>query len=759
MKPSPPILRAFPDAARCFVATLVSVGSSRLTITPAGWIILGLMGAATHVVTAEPAGPLPVCEFDADCASPPFVCQRGRCAGLGAPGADAVGCVYDPIHTNCDDGVDCTLNACVGASGDADGCAYAPVHADCDDGISCTDDACDPVNGCVSQPVHARCTDSNLCSINLCGPGPGAGTDGCRVLPYLPGAPCLNDLDCSSPSSPAATCNPAANTCHCIAESIPELCLVALPDGVGDPDCFGLGGFITLEVRMGGPSLVSTCAAQFFLSYDTTYLDFISMQPAGSGPFLFEVFEFVNESLGTIDYAVGPPIGGSCTPTTGPAVLARVTFRSRAEACQGPGVCFRNHNPPTRLADVDGHSVFPLGQHQGTGVLCEEVDGVECRALPCCTGSLSIDDAAPVLTCPASGTQTVNADCRRITRTLLWDPVTAVDNCGGPLTPQCQATYHRQCTVPSECGSGDTCAPDGYCLNGVVRLDLLDGGAFPQGCTRMRCSVVDDCANASACAWEVCNTGLNRLCVDVELSPTMVTASAQRGIELRVSDCGDVIGGQLAECLDLDFGPPHHPPGHAATCIDVPPGNWLCLEARDPHHSLRSTCGLDCIDDYIVQDPNTGDLINYGDVFNASFKGSPNIAASCHWLVQGNVNGDAFVDILDFIHFLDAQGPTPVDTSCGLPGIHADFNGSGVVDTFDFSFILINFFNTDKAGCDVVCDQSAAAAASPVQPRLTITVHELRALGLGHLAAAADLNEDGTIDFADLADYLNAVGE
>lgn len=725
------------------------------------------------VACPSSGGPPCPCQSNAECVSQEFACQSGECAPE-VPEADPQGCVYFNDHANCDDGVACTVNECVGEAGDADGCLFTPDDGACDDSIGCTEDACDPFAGCIQTPQDTLCDDDDDCTIDVCDPDNKVGPDGCLHSALPPDVICEIDDDCTALGTPAATCGPKG-TCVCLQEVLPSLCLVPV---YGDENtCVDGDETLTVEVQMSGPITQGICAAQLSLAYDTTSLGFLAMQPGGSAPFLFEVFEFVNESSGTIDYAVSPPVAEPCVPTFGPATVARITFRALGSTCVGSSVCFRDASPLTRLVPESGGTVYPLGQNQSSGALCTKIDGIDCLALPCCTGPIESDAQPPAFECPFSGLSSVfhtGSDCGVTRRNLIWDPIVATDNCDSPPPPVlCTALYHPFCVGPADCGGG-ACGPDGTCVAGVPRDDLAaTGGDFPPGATRITCSASDECGNSQACNFEIRNSGMNTICVNVELSPSMVNQAVRRGIEFRASDCG-VSPVQHASCVDVAFGPPNNVPGHGSTCFQLPPGNWACLEAGDPAHSLLSTCSLVCVADFDIQDPNTGEPVNLGDAFAASIKGNPEIDDTCHWLVQGNLNGDEVIDILDFALFVDDQGCSTIDTDCddipetrpgcanddeaGIPGAsHADFNGNGLVNVFDFSFLVVNFFQNDTPGCDVLCDElGGVETAGAKSGRDSVSVVELQRMGLGRLAATADLSGDGVVDVTDIAFYLNS---
>jgi cysteine-rich repeat protein len=75
------------------------------------------------------------------------VCQAGVCS-------------HPPVV--CNDGVDCTVDACNPSTG----CSATPDDAACADGTTCTTDVCNAISGCqhANQPNGTACTDSNVCT-------------------------------------------------------------------------------------------------------------------------------------------------------------------------------------------------------------------------------------------------------------------------------------------------------------------------------------------------------------------------------------------------------------------------------------------------------------------------------------------------------------------------------------------------------------------------------------------------------------------
>ena len=109
-------------------------------------------------------------------------------------------CVAEPADGACDDGDACTVgDACA-----AGVCAPGSEPLACDDGEVCTDDACDPAAGCVFTPNEVACDDGDPCtSGDACAAGACAG------------AP----LDCGDLDGPCrqGACNPDTASCFVLA--------------------------------------------------------------------------------------------------------------------------------------------------------------------------------------------------------------------------------------------------------------------------------------------------------------------------------------------------------------------------------------------------------------------------------------------------------------------------------------------------------------------------------------------------------------
>jgi hypothetical protein len=263
--------------------------------------------------------------------------------------------------------------------------------------------------------------------------------------------------------------------------------------------------------------------------------------------------------------------------------------------------------------------------------------------------------------------------------------------------------------------------------NVPVVCDWPSGSTFPGGTTTVTCTAEDDCTNESECDFDVTVSGFNELVVDVQLNPVLV-GTFNRCITFELHDCP---GGPVTVEQVIEFTA-----GLAEdVTVLVPCGEYDCITARDRLHSLRRTdeafgmVGTQYVADFTA-DPDTG-----GD-----------------WLIAGNLNGDEYIDILDFGVFSANFGDAfPVDTDCNTLPPHADITGDGTVTTAEFTFIQLNFLKTDEADC---CTLGPGPGGSGDGPVTSITVQELIRRGLGDLAVG-DLNEDGVLDEADMAAFMD----
>ena len=617
--------------------------------------------------------------------------EGDACAGMDVNPDDGLddACPCCLVDADCNDGNACTADLCTGGAGGC-GCVQnetTPSGQCCnpnsgalttiDDGNECTSDVCDPGTGQVTHTFLSgtACDDGNGCTFeDQCdGAGGCAGTDTNTVA-------CTTIDDC-----PAGAQSCTEGFCVCALET--KLDLVVADSGNPDTNCFDEGDAVSVDVVMGAGS-ECVAGAQFLINYDPACLAFEGIAAGSAFPLL--IYSDNNETAGTVFAAVGVMPGGDCSQ--GPEVLASLSF-SKLGLCGACRLSYDSVNPQnTILSNSDGNTV-PLAFNDSKTI------------------RLSGDIA---LTSP-SGVIEVNPDCDAATAVVNWSTaISATDSCddGAPAV-DCDASH-----------------------DGGIDIDHLiaSGGLFPQGISTFTCTATNSCGKSVTNEWQVIVTDQHSLDVALQLSPTMVGDPLTRCIEFAFyRDCVQTPNLFTA---DLNFGFPYDFAGKWRGSLKVPKGQYACITAKDPLHSLRSVSDIDCVDDTLV----------------ASFKGDPTFDGN--WLVQGNLdcwkadgNGDT-IDILDFGMFVSQylENLDP-NTPCGTAGPHSDINGDGVVDSGDFAFISQNFLATSKNSC---CDD--ATVGLPQMPIISVTLKELRRRGLGELAVA-DLNGDGIVNVEDMTAF------
>jgi hypothetical protein len=219
--------------------------------------------------------------------------------------------------------------------------------------------------------------------------------------------------------------------------------------------------------------------------------------------------------------------------------------------------------------------------------------------------------------------------------------------------------------------------------------------------------------------------------VDVQLSAVMTSNLISRCIEFEFyGDCSEP---PMVIEQTLDFGGLFNFPGSSQNVtLKVPQGNYGCVTARDPRHSLRSVALPLMIDGkYVIE-----------------FKGDPILHGN--WLVNGNLNGDHVIDLLDHALLLAQYSANmSPNTPCGTGSeLHADLNGNGTVDSSDLGFIQRNFLASDKGAC---CSTTASEAYPSEHSE--ISLEELDSLGMPHLRDA-DADDNGMVTAEEILSFL-----
>ncbi len=642
---------------------------------------------------------------------------------------------------------------------------------DCDDGLFCNG-----VESCDGGSCFPGLDPCELAGLGVCREE----DDTC--------VQCGDSGDCNASLECEAPARPRCNNGVCECDFGPPLCLDVVNATLfndGGEACFGQDRIVEIDVHLGF-SVVPICGAQVSLEYDSENLEFLEVIEGADIPgddsgaaFNTLLFAFLDEQAGTLDYAIGDsPSGGCSNATSEPSVIARLRFRAN-EGCDSFGTCFRVASPGTRLGGSDGTKVRATS--------CDDpLQGV----VGTCSEQLNLTIEPPSVTCPFEGRRSFDADCGTALANVSFDPVTSSDDCDDDREISCTVAWFPQCRNDGDCGPGATCGVDtpGVCDEPVQFSHACNdpelangGGGFCAGITSISCSTTDSCEQSDVCSFEIENTGMNALEVKVQMSPVMDDGNAFdpliRCIELDLRKCG-VLGicsatgavcdpddpaacnAQPDNCTvpgfetfaEVELGGPSNLPGRGTARTQVPADNWDCIRVRDPWHTLQSACEVVCEDDGVLR---------------VDLQRAPGLGTSCHWLVNGNLNGDDSVDVLDFV-LLVAPNTLPDDfdksircgeltppTVDGFGDTHADINGDGSVDGLDFSFVSINFFETDEAGCSSICG-SPTASSEPQNGVSEITVNALIDMGFApQRANTADFNNDGKVDAQDMAIYAN----
>ncbi|MGD8450512.1 MAG: HYR domain-containing protein [Phycisphaerae bacterium] len=278
------------------------------------------------------------------------------------------------------------------------------------------------------------------------------------------------------------------------------------------------------------------------------------------------------------------------------------------------------------------------------------------------------------------------------------------------------------------------------------------GDFFEMGTNTVTYTAGDAAGNTTICTFDVVIVDLSALEVTIEMQvniPTEGMLDRCLLFELWNCDMPELPPVEYEAMLTfVDSGDGSHTVGLAhAVLTDIPAGDYTCITARDPLHTVRRTLSAP---DFGLQDG----------MYRADFVTADKL------LISGNANGDCVIDVRDYGVFVclsgthfdsNGDGVDDGNTPCGMwdphaapPRFHADFSGNGVVWQEDFTYFRNNFL----ALCEPDCCLLGAFGGD--QPILAISLAELRATGQGEFAAA-DLNGDGWLDVQDIEAFEQAL--
>ncbi|MBI1827617.1 MAG: hypothetical protein HY287_13800 [Planctomycetes bacterium] len=664
--------------------------------------------------------------------------------------------------SQCIDGL--TLGECVAAGGSAqqytagghclnppttDGCAECPSgpgaagNAECEareaPADACITSTCNATLHCDHNPKAGwnqgtQCCDSNTGTVTTPGGCNQCQTAGCTIAPNHGSAVCSNNpagSSCDDGNPCTGTPNTAADSCDgngaCTGVADPNCVLTPCltfdldPSPKEEANCYD-SGKITGTAHVGQMTGTVT-GGQVRITYDPTCLSFNDI--TGVSPFDRTVFgPVVDEAAGTIFIAVSINFGAT-GQTGGNFDLLAFSF-DKIGNCNSCNLCWNSINPQ------NSYLVDNFGQKVSFNTECP---GGTCSGAIRANNKLAITVPNNIKT---------NVDCDHNTAVEHWTAPSVTDSCG---------TATLFCRGEHESGL--------QWSNGVVQT----GGEFPIGVSNFCCYAVSNyCGKRAGCepgtdcqmgsdgrpigCWTVDVNDETSLDVEIGLGPnsqgTKVADGLTRCIKFSLYTSSVQAPTYFEE--DVTFGGLFEFIGKFTGKIKLGgAGQWDCITAWDQLHTLRSCYRInpsDCVDG----------------VLHAHFSGDP--AFGGNWLIGGNLDGyrkqpgdpvgsqEYTIDIIDWGILVSQYGQNmDPNTPCGTAGPHADINGDGTVGLEDVAYVQNNFLVSSKSCC------GAAFLPADIQGRTSITVNELRQMGMGDLAVA-DLNGDGVLNVDDMTLFM-----
>ena len=270
---------------------------------------------------------------------------------------------------------------------------------------------------------------------------------------------------------------------------------------------------------------------------------------------------------------------------------------------------------------------------------------------------------------------------------------------------------------------------------------------FGQGATTITWTVTDACGNEAQQIQTITVLGYNDFVVDLEIQGSLYEAlpagQLTRCITFTFYDCGGTAVKTFQR--DVVFTSTGGSSGLATGVLineALDCGSYDCVTVNDELHSLTRRTTPTVVNSQYFADFTGANMLLQGDFYDDTDD----------WGVD-------FIDIVDYGVFIaeygatyDSDGDSLADgnTPCGVFAVHADANGDGVLDVSDYSFVTANFMALGQTCCTTFSPLTCP------MPRTSITVRELREMGLGRVAAF-DLNRDGVFDMTDVSLFLQGV--
>jgi cysteine-rich repeat protein len=473
---------------------------------------------------------------DCDGVTDDVACDDGNDCTADACDADT-GCTHETLTgTSCDDGDVCTL---------ADHCELgvcAGTTINCDDSNLCTTDACDPTGGCIYTFNTADCDDGDPCTVaDECKQGACGG--------FAIDCDCDTDTDCLALED-GDICN---GTLVCDTAVLPHECVVdpgtiiecPEPEGVDAPcleaACHPLSGECSFAPAGDG----ATCEDGNLCTLGDQCLDGACVPGApistcnDGNPCTADSCDPVNGCLFVADDDGTCDDANPCT--TGDHCAAGVCVFDAGLDCADDNVCTTDTCDPTsgcvqlfNTGPCDDGDLCTTGDHCAAGVC------VAAGAFSCDDGNPCTDDSCdPVQGC-LHAAAAVAAACDD------GNPCTIGDHCEGGL---CVAAGTPDCSDGNLC-TDDLCNPAQGCLNVANTVPCDDGDA---------CTTSDLCADGTCAGGPAPNCDDGNPCTDDACLPASGCAHTDNlalcddqnaCTQLDVCASGDCLGTEPLDCDD-----------------------------------------------------------------------------------------------------------------------------------------------------------------------------------------------------------------
>ena len=420
----------------------------------------------------------------------------------------------------CNDGNECTDDACLGEAGcehieldqgeckDGDACTVGD-HCEagkcvglpvlCDDSNPCTDDACDGLGGCAATFNTASCDDQDPCTVN----------DSCKegkCVGFNVDCSCQQNSDCGE-FEDGDKCN---GTLYCDTSSLPYLCKVDVNTVVSCPVLEGQEAICAKSVcdAESGTCKIEPDHSGYACDDGDACTVGDKCVAGGCAPGVAALCD--DNNVCTDDSC---DVAGGCVNTPNAAVCNDGDPCTTVDMCAA-GVCVGSEEKVC----VDGNVCTLDSCVAGQGCHFEAVagdcdDGNACTELDLCMGGI----------CKGSGSPNCNDNNACTTDVCLpeqgcvntpaagscsdGNPCTLNDVCKGGL---CQSGALLECDDKNSC-TVDTCSPLGVCEYAALDGDCDDGNA---------CTIGDHCVDGECLSSGLLNCDDDNVCTSDSCNPT-----------------------------------------------------------------------------------------------------------------------------------------------------------------------------------------------------------------------------------------------